>query len=290
MFQSVLGKKVKSTKSFFSKMACLKEPQSAKGPRGTKASRAPSAKAPKRQSAKAPKRQSAKAPKHPSVQALRLWGFEASEKRQEAPKRARAAKRQSAKAPKRQSAKASKRSGFEALRLWSVRRQRGFAALRLWSFEAWSAKEALQLWGFANLSGPDPPYSGIVVFMIGRLTLRMLHWMSWVGVGWRCGTVTFMLGRLTYRNLHKQMHLQKSVLQTLSIDSGCHAEVGFHFASFKEMASSEFSTSVELQSESKRWAPKWTTCGCTMPRAVKAIWLCRTEVTSSSADVQKRGI
>ena len=30
----------------------------------------------------------------------------------------------------------------------------------------------------------------------------MLHWMSWIGVVWRCGIVVFMIGRLTLRMLH----------------------------------------------------------------------------------------
>jgi hypothetical protein len=59
----------------------------------------------------------------------------------------------------------------------------------------------------------------------------------------------FLVKGVKRKNLEKQMHVQKSAGQLLSIHSGWHARIGFRLASLKEIASLELSTRVEFQSE-----------------------------------------
>ena len=178
------------------KRQSVKEPQSAKAPKhqaapsSAKQRQAAPSSAKQRQAAPSSAKQRQAAPKHPSIEALRLWGFKTQDTEEALQLWGFKIEAWGAKEALQLwgfeawgAKEALQLWGFEAwgakkaLQLWGfwgVRRQRGFAALRLWAFEAWGAKEALQLWGFeawganealqlwgvANLSGPDPPYSG----------------------------------------------------------------------------------------------------------------------------------
>jgi hypothetical protein len=84
--------------------------------------------------------------------------------------------------------------------------------------------------------------------LIRRPVKVWLFSLSWVGVGWGCVNVldmtsyildvtlkvlgwggavlTLLIGRLAYRNLYKQIHVQKSVGQTLLSNDSCwHVEL-----------------------------------------------------------------
>ena len=72
------------------------------------------------------------------------------------------------------------------------------------------------------------------------------------GLRWGVAVLTFLIRRRpTCRNLQTDTRTEICGANALErYSSGWHVEVGFHLGSFKEIASSEFFNSLELQSES----------------------------------------
>ena len=62
--------------------------------------------------------------------------------------------------------------------------------IRRWESCFWQAVDTTPCEGIQNFECLGSGWcEDVITFMIGRLTLWILHWMSWVGVGWRCGNV-----------------------------------------------------------------------------------------------------